>query len=95
MHLRYYSALNLVAFDNISNFLIPSENMYQALDWKVNNQSVEEQTDGKVKKVPTKEKSTLKVRIPYSISAHEKINSVLNGRVECLKKQGFEIWIDL
>ena len=72
MHLRYYSALNLLAFDNVSNFLIPSENMYQALDWKANNQLVEEQTDGKVKKLPTKDKSTLKVRIPYSISAHEK-----------------------
>ena len=91
MHLRYYSALNLLAFDNISNFLIPSENMYQALDWKANNQLVEEQTDGKVKKLPTKDKSTLKVRIPHSISANKKINSVLNGRVECLKKQGFEI----
>ena len=34
--------------------------MYQALDWKANNQLVEEQTDGKVKKLPTKEKSTLK-----------------------------------
>ena len=46
--------------------------MYQALDWKANNQLVEEQTDGKVKKLPTKDKSTIKVRIPYSISAHEK-----------------------
>ena len=66
--------------------------MYQALDWKANNQLVEEQTDGKVKKLPTKEKSTLKVWIPYSIGA-QKINSVLNGLVWVLK--GFEIWIDL
>ena len=72
MYLRYYSVLNLLALDIISNFLIPSENMYQALDWKVNNQSVEEQTDGKVKKLPTKDKSVLKFKIPYSISAHEK-----------------------
>ena len=72
MYIIVNHALNLLAFDNISNFLIPSENMYQALDWKVNNQLVEEQTDGKVKKLPTKDKSTLIVRFPCSISAHEK-----------------------